>query len=118
MITVIGNLTQTDIPQPLRYVLDGEEDQSFTLNASFSSSTTLYSSLMLTPGNHLLALTLMSNASTLVLDGMSIKEEESTAEATGNHTSAIVGGTSIGVVLALLLVAVFFLRRRRRHNRG
>jgi hypothetical protein len=74
---------------------------------------------MLTPGNHSLALTLMSNTTAIFLDGMSIVSK-SPAETKGklDHTPEIVGGTIGGVVSVLLLLVLFLLYRRKRRNTG
>ena len=119
MISVVGTLNKTNAIQPLRYVLDGYEDHSFTLNGTLLSSRTLYTSPVLTPGNHSLVVTLMSNATALILDGTFIMAN-STEGTKGkiNHIPEIVGGTAGGVVFILLLLVLFFLHRLRRRNTG
>lgn len=132
MISVSGTLSSnSESKNPgLFLVFDGKNDSSHVLNYTGLSSNTLYTSDFLSPGHHTLAMTLMTNDTTLFIQGMNVTvmnegitadaaaDDRSYAAAQRTRVGEIVGGTLGGLTFIALILVSFFLYRRRKLQRA
>lgn len=117
-VSVTGSLITDDSSDEspyLSYILDGQDDSSFTLNTAVISTQSLYAAHLSSQGHHQLQMSLTNDRARLTIEGMTFTTNEGTDAAASERRKAKIAGGTVGAIvfLALCLLGFFLYRRRR-----